>query len=99
MFIVTIWQDLFEQAGWPGVAILAGYVSLSVGAVLWLAWSIAMAGVRALRRTVHRWQLRRELRLLRGGRAMFTDYGELVDRPPRPPIRSLRTRRGDHDAA
>lgn len=45
-------------------------------------------------------QLRKELQLLRGGkpRPIFTSYGELEERPPRPPIRSLRNR-GDHDAA
>lgn len=61
---------------------------------------LALSLVRPIARWWRRRQIRKELQLLRGGRpeAMFTMYGDLVDKPPRPPIRSLRNR-GDHDAA
>lgn len=100
MFIVHIWQDVLEQAGVLGVLILAIYVSIGVGGVLWLAGSIARAALRGFRRWWHRRQLRRELRILRGGRPapLFSFYPELEDLAPRPPVRSLR-RRGDDDAA
>jgi hypothetical protein len=73
--------------------------------VVLAAGVLVASGVLAVLGGVRRWWVRRairkELQLLRGGKAapMFTTYGELEDRTPRPPIRSLRTRRGDHDAA
>jgi len=61
---------------------------------------LALSLLRPIARWRRRRAIRKELQLLRGGRPepMFTSYGELVERPPRPPVRSLR-KRGDHDAA
>lgn len=54
---------------------------------------------QAAQRAFRRWRTRRFLRVYHGGRQpMLTSYGELVDRPEKPPIRSLR-HRGDDDAA
>ena len=69
------------------------WVALGAGVVI--AWQLAEQLVRRVRL----WQARR-FKLMHGGkpREMFTSHGDLVERPPRPPIRSLRTR-GDDDAA
>lgn len=101
MFIVDMWQDAFDKTGLVGVLILAATVAIAVGALLWLVSVIVIAAARA----VNRWRLRRELRLLRGGRPSpwFRLYPELDDHgretPPRPPLRSLRKARGENDAA
>jgi len=60
---------------------------------------VLLIGLRAVLRWWRRRALRKELEVLRGGRPMFTGYGDLVDRPPRPPLRSLRKRGEDDHAA
>lgn len=95
MFILEIWRDVFEKSGIWGVVILAGYIAIAVGACSWLLWSIAAAAFRWF----HRRRVCRELRVLRGGRDVFTSYGELRKKPAKPPVRSLRRRRGEDDAA
>lgn len=97
MTVIDIWSDTLQKSGIAGVVILAGYIALVVGALIWLVLTTVRLGLRGLRRR----QLRRELQLLRGGRTVptFTDYGDPEDRRgPKPPVKSLR-RRGDHDAA
>lgn len=63
--------------------------------------ALAVERAFALRRWWHRYQIRRQLSVLRGGRPrpVFTDEGDLVQRTPRPPVRSLRQSRDDHHAA
>jgi hypothetical protein len=99
---IQLFQDVLQKSGVAGVVILAAYVAVGVGAVAWLGGSIVLATLRWLRC----WSIRRELRVLRGGREpMFTAYGDFVERPPRLPVRSLRARPGldrcgdDTDAA
>lgn len=97
MFILRMFQDVLAKTGVAGVLILAAYIAIGAGAVVWLGLSIARAAWREFRW----WRIRRELQVLRGGKPapMFRFYPELEDQSPRPRIRSLRTRRGDNDDA
>jgi hypothetical protein len=99
MFILRMFQDVLEKTGIAGVLILAAYMAIGAGAVLWLACSMLRAAWRSFRW----WRIRRELKVLRGDKPapVFPGHRDLEDRrrTPRPPIRSLRTRRGDNDDA
>lgn len=80
-------------------------VVLAVALLVVLAIAIEIAFVES-RRRFRRWRakraIRQQLELYRGGKALpvFTDHGELEERRrSRPPVKSLRKRQGDNDAA
>lgn len=98
--IRDLFAAVFRTHGIVGVLLVALQLAIGIGSVLWLSLAIAGAVGRSIRRAWRRHQLRKELRILRGGRPepIFTSYGEFATRPQRPPVRSLR-KRGDDDVA